>query len=161
MSGYNGSMVNLRSANPADAAALSNIAFKSKAHWGYSDDFMAACRDELTITPKACISGLIVVAEENSALVGFYQLGGKPPIGELSDLFVTPELIGKGLGKILFLAARDHALRLGFATLSIHSDPNAEAFYLHMGAKKTGSSPSGSIHGRELPILEVDLLIPG
>jgi GNAT superfamily N-acetyltransferase len=150
-------MINLRTAKPADAAALSDIAFKSKAHWGYSDDFMAACKEELIVTPEACASGLVVVGEENGVLVGFYRLGGKPPVGELSDLFVAPTRIGTGAGKTLFQAARNHALKLGFAALSIHSDPHAEAFYLHMGAKKIGSSPSGSIPGRELPILQIDL----
>jgi len=31
---------------------LSNLAFRSKAHWGYSDEFMAACRDELTYSSE-------------------------------------------------------------------------------------------------------------
>jgi GNAT superfamily N-acetyltransferase len=157
-SGYNGSVINLRTAKPADAAALSDIAFQSKAHWGYSDDFMAACKEELIVAPEACASGLVVVGEENGILMGFYRLGGKPPIGELNDLFIAPMCIGTGAGKTLFQAARDHAIKLGFEALRIHSDLHAEALYLHMGAKKIGSSPSGSILGRELPILQIDLL---
>ncbi len=65
--------------------------------------------------------------------------------------------MGKGLGRILFDTIAKHARSLGFTSLNIHSDPYAEAFYLHMGAKKVGDLPSGSIPGRTLPLLEVAL----
>jgi hypothetical protein len=37
------------------------------------------------------------------------------------------------------------------AAASIDADPNAEAFYLAMGAVRIGQTPSGSIPGRVLP----------
>jgi len=37
----------------------------------------------------------------------------------------------------------------------IDADPNAEGFYLKMGAERVGESPSGSIPGRMLPLLQV------
>ena len=42
--------VSFRSATAADAAELTDIAFRSKAYWGYSEEFMEACREELTLT---------------------------------------------------------------------------------------------------------------
>jgi GNAT superfamily N-acetyltransferase len=146
-----------RVAKPEDADKLSDLAFQSKAHWGYSSEFMEACRHELTITPQDCESGLIVLAEENGIIMGFYQLAGKPPKGTLDDLFIDPAYMGKGLGSTLFNGAVEHARRLGFISLEIHSDPHAEAFYLHMGAKRIGDVPSGSIPGRTLPLLERSL----
>ncbi|HSX02460.1 MAG TPA: GNAT family N-acetyltransferase [Candidatus Saccharimonadia bacterium] len=144
-----------RIANPADADVLSELALRSKAHWGYSPEFMEVCQHELIITPQDCMSGLIVVAEENDAIMGFYQLAGTPPKGKLDDLFVDPAYMSKGLGSALFKGAIKHARRLGFTSLDIHSDPHAEAFYLHMGAQRVGDLPSGSIPGRTLPLLEV------
>lgn len=150
-------MITQRTARSEDAAALTEIAFRSKAHWGYSPEFMEACRHELVITSKDCETGLIIVAEENGKLIGFYRLAGTPPKGKLDDLFIDPIYMGKGLGSALYRAALEHARRLGFTTLDIHSDPHAEPFYMHMGAKKIGDIPSGSISGRTLPLLEATL----
>lgn len=150
-------MITKRSARPEDAVALTTIALRSKAHWGYSNEFMQACKNELTVTPQACSSGLVMTIEQDGVMAGFYQLAGQPPKGKLDALFVDPPAIGKGIGGALFQEAVRHARRLGFTSLSIHSDPHAEAFYLHMGAKRVGESPSTSIPGRTLPILEIDL----
>jgi GNAT superfamily N-acetyltransferase len=143
-----------RKAKPTEAGAISDLAFRSKAHWGYDAGFMNKCRDDLTITPEDCSTGLVVVATTtNGELAGFYKLTGKAPKGRLSDLFVDPSQIGKGLGKILLNEAKKHAVNLGFEELEIHSDPHAEDFYLHMGAERVGEIPSSSIPGRSLPLL--------
>ena len=41
----------IRLARREETHALSELAFLSKAYWGYDEDFMAACRAELTVTP--------------------------------------------------------------------------------------------------------------
>jgi hypothetical protein len=41
--------------------------------------------------------------------------------------------------------------------MRIEADPHAEAFYLGRGARCVGTAPSGSIPGRMLPLLEIDL----
>ena len=48
----------IRDASPGDCEALSALAFSSKAHWGYDDAFMAACRDELTVLRTISDHGL-------------------------------------------------------------------------------------------------------
>jgi hypothetical protein len=42
--------VGLRSASPDEAAALTELAIRSKAYWGYADAFMRRAREELTLT---------------------------------------------------------------------------------------------------------------
>ncbi|CAH8245865.1 hypothetical protein WJ0W_003100 [Paenibacillus melissococcoides] len=42
----------IRKAKPDEAGYLSGLAFRSKAYWGYSHDFMEACRDSLTVSPE-------------------------------------------------------------------------------------------------------------
>jgi hypothetical protein len=44
---------------------------------------------------------------------------------------------------------------LGFERITLEADPGAEPFYLAMGARRCGSTPSGSIPGRLLPVLEM------
>ena len=44
----------VRAARPAEAEAISALALRSKAHWGYDPAFLEACREDLTIDPAWC-----------------------------------------------------------------------------------------------------------
>ncbi|KPC84911.1 MULTISPECIES: GNAT family N-acetyltransferase [Streptomyces] len=146
----------LRPGRPHEAAALTALALRSKAHWGYDAAFLAACRDELTVRAGDMEDGRTVVAEEDGGLLGFAALSGEPPEGALGMMFVEPDAIGRGVGRLLFEHAVGQARRLGFAALTIDADPNAEPFYTAMGAVRIGATPSGSIPGRELPLLRIE-----
>jgi GNAT superfamily N-acetyltransferase len=150
-------MLEIRSASASDAEALSTLALASKGHWGYSAEFLAACRDELTVSRRACESGRVVVAAEDDVLAGFYQVAGDPPDGELVHLFVAPGAMGRGVGGLLLNSAKEHARGLRFTTLRLDADPNAEPFYAHLGARTVTNVPSGSIPGRFLPHMVIDL----
>ncbi len=39
--------VKLRAARPDEAEALSGLTMRSKAYWGYDEEFLAACRNDL------------------------------------------------------------------------------------------------------------------
>ena len=147
----------LRPGRPGEAAALTGLALRSKAHWGYDEAFMAACRDELTVRPGDTAGGRTVVAEEDGRVLGFTTLSGEPPEGALGMMFVEPGTIGRGVGRLLFEHTMGRARRLGFETLTIDADPNAEPFYTAMGAVRIGATPSGSIPGRSLPLLRIAL----
>lgn len=149
--------ITLRPARPDEAEALTGLILRSKAHWGYDDAFMAACREELTMTPEDVERRRTFVATAGDELAAVATLDGAPPEGELGTLFVDPAFIGQGLGKRLYRHVTALARAMGFASLTIDSDPNAEPFYQAMGAKTIGSTPSGSIPGREVPLLHVDL----
>lgn len=97
----------------------------------------------------------MVVAERAGSVIGIYRVGGRPPTGELTDLFVDPLWIGQGTGTRLLRHAQKQARGIGFDLLTIDSDPYAEAFYLSAGATRAGEIPSGSIPGRLLPRLEL------
>jgi GNAT superfamily N-acetyltransferase len=143
----------MRPGRAGDALALSALALRSKAHWGYDARFLEACRDELTIAPAEVETLRILVVEVDGAPAGFVSLAGTPPVGDLEHLFVDPPFIGAGLGRTLFEAAVALAQEAGFARITVDADPGAEGFYLRMGAVRAGSSPSGSIPGRVLPHL--------
>lgn len=55
-----------------DAAALSDLALRSKAHWSYDAAFLEACRDDLTISGDDIGRGLVFVLEEGGHVIGFY-----------------------------------------------------------------------------------------
>jgi GNAT superfamily N-acetyltransferase len=143
----------LRPARPDEAALLSDLALRSKGHWGYDAAFLAACRDELTIPADEIGTRRTTIAEEDGTVVGHYTIDGTAPVAELGQMFVDPGHIGRGVGRALWAHAVERARAEGIRTLTIDADPHAEAFYLAMGAIRTGSTPSGSIPGRELPRL--------
>ena len=148
------STLRLRAGRRDEARRLSDLALRSKGHWGYDQTFLDACRAELTLRPEEVESQRVTVAERDGQIVGFYALAGDPPEGTLADLFVAPDHIGTGVGRALWRHAVLEAGRLGFERITLEADPGAERFYLAMGARRVGSVPSGSIPGRFIPFLE-------
>ncbi|WP_206922791.1 GNAT family N-acetyltransferase [Alicyclobacillus suci] len=145
--------ITIRRATADDAGTLTSIAFASKAVWGYDELFMEQCRKELTITTRYIQSCEVYAAMLREQIVGFYGMTVAAPDGVLDYLFVSPNLLKKGIGRRLW----DHLLQIARArqvkTISIAADPNAEYFYRALGAKRVGEIPSGSIPGRFIPLL--------
>ncbi|MGW4649466.1 GNAT family N-acetyltransferase [Kitasatospora sp. NPDC004289] len=144
----------IRAARADEAGLLSELALRSKAYWGYDAAFMAACRDELTLVPAEIAPRRATVAvDDRDRVLGFATLDGEPLTGDLGMLFVAPEAISQGIGRLLLDHLVTTARELGFTGLTIDADPNAEPFYRAMGAVRTGTVPSESIPGRVLPQL--------
>lgn len=152
--------IQLRAARTDEVDLLGDLALRSKGHWGYDRSFLDACRTELTFEPDELGARRIVVAESAGRVLGFYSLDGEPPSGELGNMWVEPDSIGTGVGRRLWQHAIQTAREAGFTKLRIGAEPFAEGFYLAMGAKRVGETPSGSIPGRILPLLEVRLTGP-
>ena len=147
----------LRRATGSDAAALSALALRSKAVWGYDAAFMAACRAELTITAAAIAERPTWVLEDQGALVGFYQLRIEGRMAEVAQIFIAPGSLQGGLGRRLWAHLEAAARAAGCTRLEVDSDPHAEGFYRAMGMIRHGEAPSGSIPGRMLPHLRKTL----
>lgn len=79
-------------------------------------------------------------------------MDGAPPAGELGNLWVRPDRIGTGLGRLLWQDTTATAAAAGFERLDIGAAPNAEGFSRRMGAELVGRTPSGSIPGRLLRV---------
>lgn len=153
-----GNSIGIRRATADDAPRLTELAMRSKAHWGYDAAFLAACREELTVSPQAIAAHTVFVAERGTVALGFYAVTrALEGACELEALFVDPQAIGTGLGKRLFEHATRQARDLGAARLVIESDPNAAGFYQAMGAAASGQCLSKSIPGRSLPVFELTL----
>jgi len=141
-------------AKPADAAALTEIAFAAKRHWGYPEEWMEAWRDTLTIRPEFIASHEIHAAQLEGRIIGFYALGQPAGQIQLLHLWVLPAAMGRGIGRVLFTHACTVVKELGRREFEIESDPNAEGFYRHMGAQRVGTNRlilDGQ--SRELPVL--------
>jgi GNAT superfamily N-acetyltransferase len=165
----------IRRARPDEAhdlaPILTDLSRRSKAHWGYDQELLGRWLDDLSISPEDIDRDAVLVAEAGDAsarIVGFARVtrGATPVVtasapAQLKDLWVEPRDIGSGVGRALFAAAREVARTLPADQLLIVADPNAEGFYLRMGARRVGEEASEVVDGRRLPILLLDLHRPG
>ncbi|MEL6221963.1 MAG: GNAT family N-acetyltransferase [Cyanobacteria bacterium J06627_8] len=149
----------IRCAKPDECGQLSKLALCSKAYWGYSDEFMAACRAELTYSVDDIQRETFNVLTDRNTLVGFYGLIKESEIiYELEALFVKPNFIGRGYGRLLVEHAKRTVIALGGVELMIQSDPNAADFYTRVGGQRIGERESDSIAGRYLPLFSIKLV---
>ena len=147
-------MMRVRPARPDEAAALTALCHRSKAHWGYDEAFMRLSQASLTVSEAEIVERRVLVAERQGLVFGVARV---EPDGELGLLFVDPRTINRGVGRALFEAAVALARRLGARRMAILADPNAAPFYERMGARFVSQAPSDAIPGRTLPLYEYDL----
>lgn len=147
----------IRPARVEELKDLSELCLRSKAVWGYDQPFLDACRAEFTLSARDLSVSAVVVAEMDGNAIAVAHLKVDQPEADLLKLFVDPANIGNGAGRTLFQWACEAARQQGAARLFIESDPNAAPFYHRMGASKVGLAPSGSIPGRMLPMLALEL----
>ncbi|MDQ0463390.1 GNAT superfamily N-acetyltransferase [Caulobacter ginsengisoli] len=150
-------LARLRPPQPDELAALSDLCLRSKAWWGYDAAFLAACLGELTLTPEELDRDAIIVAELSGRPAGVAQVAVTDREASLEKLFVEPEAIGEGLGALLFDWCAAAAAERGADHMVIESDPGAADFYRRMGARDDGLAPSGSVPGRKLPRLRLEI----
>jgi GNAT superfamily N-acetyltransferase len=135
--------VTIRPAVVSEAELLSSLAQAGKRFWGYPEAWLEAWRESLTITPDYLAKHVVSCAEDATGrVVGFYALERDDGLCRLEHLWLARVYIGRGLGRRLFEHAVQQAQALGAAELLIEADPNAEGFYLHMGAQRTGDTVS-------------------
>lgn len=151
--------VTIRRASAGEAGILTALAMISKRSNGYDDAFMAACADELRVTPALIAAHDYRVAADDGGPCGFACLKTAPDgnAGEVASLFVHPERQGRGIGRRLWAAMEQAAREKGLASLHLDADPAAEPFYRGLGLSRAGTVPSGSIPGRRLPHMRIDL----
>jgi len=155
----------LRRATTNDTAAITALALRAKQSNGYDDVFMAACVDELTVYADDVEKGEFWLAEstdtDDTILCGSASLIVSPDIharkGEISGFYIAPEWQRQGVGRLLWQKLRQRAMALGLSQIELDSDPNATEFYTRLGFSITGERPSGSIPGRVLPHMTLQL----
>lgn len=103
---------------------------------------MTAWRENLTFTSAYVAENPTFVAEIGGDPIACYALLLDAEGWHLAHLWITPPYIGRGLGRVLVEHAATTARALGADALLIDSDPNAEAFYLRMGAERVGEIPA-------------------
>ncbi|WP_262493586.1 GNAT family N-acetyltransferase [Flavobacterium branchiophilum] len=92
---------------------------------------------------------------KNEQIIGYYSyFSTDENIIKLDNIFILPEFIGKGFGKILMNDFLQNIKQLGITKVTLDAEPNAENFYKNFGFETIGKLES-SIKDRYLPIMEL------
>jgi predicted N-acetyltransferase YhbS len=142
----------LRPARAGEEAALTELAVRSKGHWGHDAAFLRRARTGLELRPGDLDRWIVRVATRDGVVIGVSAVDAAAGVLEL--LFVDPPAIGTGVGGALLRDALAEARAAGVESLVIASDPDAEPFYRAAGAVPVGTTRSAAT-GRELPLLRI------
>jgi ribosomal protein S18 acetylase RimI-like enzyme len=134
--------MNIRPAQEHEAEALSALALKAKAYWGYSADTIELWRQDLNDSSKTITTRPTFVAAVGDEIAGFYSLVPSTRSWKLDHLWVLPQFMDRGIGRALVAHALETALRGGASCVTVDADPNAESFYLACGAERCGEVPA-------------------
>jgi GNAT superfamily N-acetyltransferase len=127
--------VKVRFARIGERAALEEL--QRRASLVYEDT-----REELLAHPEAIELPVgqirargVRVAERGRKVLGFAALvpGGRAGAAELDGLFVEPGSWRGGIGRLLVEDAARLARRRGYRVIDVIANPNALAFYEHVG----------------------------
>ena len=154
--------MHIRAAHPGEHRLLSEIAYQSKAHWGYATADLDTWHAALTVARESVLACPTFVAEVDGAVVGFFQLRLNGPHADLEHLWVLPAFVRRGIGGALLAHAMQQVRGAGARALHIDADPHAEAFYIARGASRV-SQRSAPIEGqphRVRPQLRLSVVDP-
>ena len=150
--------VTIRRAVVGDIAQMTDVIWASKASNGYDVAFMAACRQELRVTAGDLANGHHWLAVNSDQILGTICLRALTATdGQIDGLFIAPNGQGRGIGRALWMHAAASARKLGLTRIQLDADPRAVPFYTAMGFSQIGEHPSGSIPGRMLPVMEIQI----
>ncbi|QGK76551.1 GNAT family N-acetyltransferase [Flavobacterium sp. SLB02] len=150
-------VMTIQKAIPGDHEILTQITKKSKAYWGYSNEQIEIWSAFLTVSEEYIETNPVYNLVFDDQIVGYYSYFHESENSiELDNLFVLPDFIGKGFGKILMNDFFMRVKSLSIQKVVLNSEPNAESFYSKFGFVKIGQIET-SIKDRYMPIMELNL----
>jgi N-acetylglutamate synthase-like GNAT family acetyltransferase len=129
-------------------AEINALIARSKAHWSWPEGYLKQALLLHSVSPTYLRSNhCFEVLDANDQLIAFFSLVVDEARVVLDNLWVTPDLIGKGIGRRacerVFLLAREQ----GWTELWVLPDPPAEGFYVKMGFSDTGERVPSRVTG--------------
>jgi len=138
-------------ATTVDLPALNQIAWTAKQHWNYPEQWMESWRDELQLNEKDLDSHCVFKLSINKEVKGFCAVKEHSNSYEVCHLWVLPECMGRGYGKLLLHLTMYYAVKAN-KPIQVIADPNAKAFYQRQGFQVVDQFESYP-KGRFLPIM--------
>lgn len=135
-------VVSLRDARPDEARALESLQRRSSDVWPEYREQLAAHPDAIEPPHEAIAAGRVRVAvDESGRPLGFSVVG--PVVDgrcELDDLFVEPDVMRRGVGRMLVHDLATRAAAAGAEQVEVIANPNALRFYERLGFAVAGET---------------------
>lgn len=146
----------IRDARPEEAPALAALQRRSADVWDEYRAQLAANPDAIEPPHRAIADGRVrVAADASGRLLGFsVVLPIRDGRCELDDLFVEPEWMRRGVGRLLVADLTARAAAAGASHVDVIANPNALAFYERLGFETTGQA---STRFGEAPRMSLEL----
>ena len=132
-------VASIRDGRPDEALALESLQRRSSDVW---EEYRVAAANPDAIEPphQAIAEGRVRVAADGSGrLLGFsVVLPVEDGRCELDDLFVEPDRMRLGVGRMLVRDLATRAAAAGASRVDVIANPNALGFYERLGFKVTG-----------------------
>jgi predicted N-acetyltransferase YhbS len=131
----------IRSARPAERDALEALQRRSSMHQPAYRAQLAADPGAIVLPAEQIAAGLVRVAEQDGAVVGFAVLLERSGDAcELDGLFVEPGRMRTGVGRRLVEDAERIARERGATRIEVVANPQAVAFYAAVGFVPAGEA---------------------
>ena len=131
----------MRLARVSEREALEQLQRRSSMHEPMYRAQLAAHPDAIELAAELITEGLVRVAEQNGAIVGFAVLLERSADAcELDGLFVEPERMRAGVGRRLVKDAKRIARERGATRIDVVANPQAVAFYEAVGFTTVGEA---------------------
>ena len=141
MSSWPAEGTTIRFARASERKALEDLQRRSSMHEPMYREQLAANPDAIELPAEQITAGLVRVAERQGVIVGFAVLF-EPSEGacELDGLFVEPDAMRGGIGRVLVQDAARVARDRGATRIDVVANPQALAFYEAVGFTMTSAA---------------------
>lgn len=150
-------MLNIRSAKADEYEILTNIAIESESFWEYDSDHMEKFKSVYKITEEFISNNSTFVLEKDENIVGFYGFIIENNEPSLEYLYIEPQYINKGYGKLLWNHMVENCKKNSIKGFSIVTSQQTKEFYTKMGAVQVGEIESLVQNVHKIPLLTYTL----
>jgi GNAT superfamily N-acetyltransferase len=135
-------VASIRDARAEEASALESLHRRASDVWEEYRAQLAANPEAIGAPHQAIAEGRVRVAVDSSGrLLGFsVVLPVEDGRCELDDLFVEPDEMGRGIGRLLVQDLATRAAAAGASHVDVIANPNALGFYERVGFEFSGQA---------------------
>lgn len=126
---------------------INEVISRSKKHWNYPEEYLKHALPLLKVDRQYLSANPCFEIVLENRIVGFFALTEKGKEKHLDHLWIAPDKIGMGLGRLACEYARNLAKMYGWSELLTYPDPPSEGFYLKQGFEDTGKRIPSRVTG--------------
>jgi len=129
-------------------AKINELIARSKAHWTWPEGYIEKALPLHTINSAYLRSNYCFeVLDAHDKLIAFVSVVISDARTVLDNLWVAPDLIGKGIGRRACECVFQLARKRGWTELWVFPDPPAQGFYEKLGFSDTGERVPSRVPG--------------